>query len=75
MRRTSISTTMATAVVILFLITGCGTPKESTAPCKRPAELSSYREGLREVCGPMQLVNADARTALAAIDDLARHSQ
>lgn len=49
-------------------ITGCGTVKEKTAPCKRPANLTSFAEESRRDCGPMALVNGDGANALAAID-------
>jgi hypothetical protein len=58
-------------VLILALIAGgCGTPKEKTAPCKRPANLSSYAS-IEGECGPMRALNADRAAALAAIQDLA----
>ncbi|WP_189523829.1 MULTISPECIES: hypothetical protein [unclassified Mesorhizobium] len=59
-----------TIVAIILLTTGCGTPKEKTAPCKRPANVTSYAEDPRVKCGPMRLVNPDRRAALAAINDL-----
>ena len=49
---------------------GCGTPKEKTAPCKRPANLSSYAS-MEGECGPMRPLNADRAAAVAAIQDLA----
>ncbi|KJF70239.1 hypothetical protein [Agrobacterium arsenijevicii] len=48
------------------LLTGCGTVKEKTAPCKRPAELTSYADDRRQSCGPMRSVNEPA-AAFAAI--------
>lgn len=57
-------------VAIMLLTTGCGTPKEKTAPCKRPANLFGYAEDPRSECGPMWLVNPSGRAALAAINDL-----
>jgi hypothetical protein len=54
-----------------LLLAGCGTPKEKTAPCKRPANLTSYAPDVRTDCGPMRSVNADSAAALAAIDALA----
>ena len=63
-----ISTTLVFAVAVLA--SACGTPREKTAPCKRPANLSSYaRAG--DACGPMISVNEDRAAALAAIKDLA----
>lgn len=63
---------IATALVFALAIfsSGCGTPREKTAPCKRPANLSSYASTEHE-CGPMTSVNADRAGALAAIQDLA----
>ncbi|KQS71782.1 hypothetical protein ASG39_20145 [Rhizobium sp. Leaf371] len=48
------------------MLTGCGTVKEKTAPCKRPAELTSYAVDRRQSCGPMRSVN-DPAAAFAAI--------
>ncbi|PSM16322.1 hypothetical protein C7T96_21010 [Nitratireductor sp. StC3] len=60
------------AALLILAVTagGCGTPKEKTAPCKRPANLSSYASADGE-CGPMRPLNADRAAALAAIQDLA----
>jgi len=59
------------AMLILALSAGgCGTPKEKTAPCKRPANLSSYAS-MEGECGPMRPLNADRAAAVAAIQDLA----
>jgi hypothetical protein len=57
-------------LTLAVLAGGCGTPREKTAPCKRPANLSSYASTGDE-CGPMFSVNADRSAALAAIQDLA----
>ena len=59
-------------MVFAFVVfaSGCGTPREKTAPCKRPANLSSYAS-TRDGCGPMMSVNANRAAALAAIQDLA----
>jgi hypothetical protein len=69
----SVQQTPFAAVVIFFALAlgGCGTPREKTAPCKRPANLMSYAAAPRIDCGPMQAINADRKAALAAIDDLA----
>ncbi|WP_132537612.1 hypothetical protein [Rhizobium sp. PP-F2F-G48] len=48
------------------MLTGCGTVKEKTAPCKRPAELTSYADDRRQACGPMRSVN-DPAAAFAAV--------
>ncbi|PZM15715.1 hypothetical protein [Rhizobium tubonense] len=56
---------LAIAVIVAGL-SACGTVKEKTAPCKRPAELSSYAEDPRQSCGPMHAVN-DPAAAFAAI--------
>jgi len=59
----------ALVLALAVLGSGCGTPREKTAPCKRPANLSSYaRTG--DECGPMMSVNTDSAAALAAIQDL-----
>ena len=61
---------MVIVAAIGFLVVGCGTPKEKTAPCKRPTNLTGYADDPHSECGPMRLVNPDGRAALAAIDDL-----
>jgi uncharacterized protein YceK len=53
-------------LVAAALLTGCGTVKEKTAPCKRPAELTSYAEDRRPSRGPMRSVN-DPAIAFVAI--------
>jgi uncharacterized protein YceK len=53
-------------LAIVTGLSGCGTVKEKTAPCKRPAELSSFAENPRQSCGPMHSVNGPA-AAFAAI--------
>lgn len=59
-------------VVIAAALAGCGTAaKEKTAPCKRPANLTSYAPDHRQECGPMMSVNAAAAAAFAAIDAMA----
>lgn len=56
-------------VVIVAGLAGCGTAaKEKTAPCKRPANLTSYAPDPRQECGRMTSVNGEAAAALAAID-------
>ncbi|MCC2095680.1 MAG: hypothetical protein KDJ29_02240 [Hyphomicrobiales bacterium] len=62
-------TTTAIALVVAVLASGCGTPREKTAPCKRPANLTSYASTGDE-CGPMKSMNADRAAALAAIQGL-----
>ena len=42
--------------------------KEKTAPCKRPANLTSYAADPRQECGPMSSINGDRSAAFAAID-------
>ena len=66
--RLYISTALTFALAVLS--SGCGTPREKTAPCKRPANLSSYASA-GVACGPMISVNSDRAAALAAIEDLA----
>ena len=59
-------------VVIAATLAGCGTAaKEKTAPCKRPANLTSYAPDPRQECGPVTSVNGEAAAALAAIDAMA----
>lgn len=71
-------------VLVLFLslstLAGCGTVKEVSAPCKRPANLSAYAASdlpadvsapspdTRRDCPTMQNVNGSASEAHAAID-------
>lgn len=63
------------AVLVLVLVAGgCGTPREKTAPCKRPANLSSYAE-VGSPCGPMTELNANRAAALAAVEQLAGDGQ
>jgi hypothetical protein len=57
-------------LVLAVLASGCGTPREKTAPCKRPANLTSYATTEND-CGPMRLINPDRAVALAAIQELA----
>lgn len=59
-------------LLLALLAAGCGTPREKTAPCTRPANLSSYAEKTTATdCGPMVEINADRAAALAAIEELA----
>lgn len=62
-------------VAISLLAAGCGTPKEKTAPCKRPANLIGYAADPRFECGPMRSINPDRGAALAAIDGLAGQAE
>ena len=71
-RRRCISNALMFALAILA--SGCGTPREKTAPCKRPANLSSYAS-TGDACGPMKSINTDSTAALAAIQDLASPEQ
>ena len=66
--RQCISNALVFALAVLS--SGCGTPREKTAPCTRPANLSSYAS-TGDGCGPMRSVNTDSAAALAAIQDLA----
>jgi|UPI0005661EA9 uncharacterized protein YceK len=54
------------ATVLPFALSGCGTVKEKTAPCKRPWNLTSFAEDPRHECGPMRAIN-DPVSAFAAI--------
>lgn len=69
MRRRRWSAT-ALSLALAILAGGCGTPREKTAPCKRPANLTSYAE-MGEECGLMRSINSDRGAALAAIQGLA----
>lgn len=53
------------AILAMTALSGCGTVKEKTAPCKRPAELSSFVEDPRAACVAMRAINDPA--AFAAI--------
>ncbi len=57
-------------ITLAVLASGCGTPREKTAPCKRPVNLTSYATVEGE-CGPMRSLNPHRAAALAAIQDLA----
>ena len=61
------------AICSVLLLTGCGTAKEKSAPCKRPVNLTGFASDPRLECGPMKAVNSDRRAARAAIDALAHH--
>lgn len=65
---------VVTILSFALLATACGTPREKTAPCKRPANLSSYA-GYDGPCGPMIEINTDRRAALAAIERLAHEAE
>ena len=54
------------AALATALLSGCGTVKEKTAPCKRPLSLSSFASDTRQDCGVMRRVN-DPAAAFAAI--------
>ncbi len=69
MKRRQCAMTIVT-FALAVLASGCGTPLEKTAPCKRPANLSSYGSTGDE-CGPMRSINTDSAAALAAIQELA----
>lgn len=58
-------------IAIAAGVAGCGTVKEKTAPCKRPANLTSFAKDIRQECGPMAFVNGDPATAIAAINSIA----
>lgn len=67
-------TNAAMLVALALVAGGCGTPREKTAPCKRPANLMSYAAAQRD-CGPMTALNTDQAAALAAIQELAAESK
>ncbi|OWW02325.1 hypothetical protein ATY81_21990 [Rhizobium sp. R72] len=54
------------AALATALLTGCGTVKEKTAPCKRPLSLTSFASDTRQDCAVMRPVN-DPAAAFAAI--------
>ncbi|AVA25788.1 hypothetical protein QA648_22375 (plasmid) [Rhizobium sp. CB3171] len=54
------------ALIVGVLMTACGTVKEKTAPCKRPANLTSFTEAAEKDCGPLRPVN-DPVAAFAAL--------
>lgn len=65
----------AVVVIVAAALAGCGTPKEKTAPCKRPANLLSYASepvarAPASGCGPMLPVNTVPNSADEAIDRL-----
>jgi len=73
-----VQTNIANSLLKVFIFTaiiasvaGCGTVKEKTAPCKRPANLTSFAKDIRQDCGPMAFVNGDPATAIAAINSMA----
>jgi len=45
------------AAACAVFLTGCGSAREKTAPCKRPASLLSYAPDPRIDCGAMHRVN------------------
>ncbi|WP_404947097.1 hypothetical protein [Rhizobium terrae] len=58
--------------LVAAALAGCGSAsQDKTAPCKRPAELTSFAPNPITDCGKMTKVNGDANAALAAIDALA----
>nr|WP_245248020.1 hypothetical protein [Tianweitania sediminis] len=61
-------------LMLAVLASGCGTPREKTAPCKRPANLTSYAS-TGDDCGPMRSINPDRVAALAAIQELATEDE
>ncbi len=59
----------AAMLFVAIVASGCGTPREKTAPCKRPANLASYAPV--DECGTMHALNTDRAAALAAVRELA----
>ncbi|TIQ37169.1 MAG: hypothetical protein E5X48_07345 [Mesorhizobium sp.] len=54
------------AAVAALALSGCGTAKEKTAPCRRPAVLSSYLAA--DQCEAMRPVNdSSAEAAIRAL--------
>ncbi|SDN95661.1 hypothetical protein [Ensifer sp. YR511] len=62
----------AALLLMGMALVGCGTVKEKTAPCKRPANLSAYAEDPRGPCAAMRLIN-DPVSAFEAIGVLDQH--
>ncbi|MBB3917213.1 hypothetical protein [Rhizobium fabae] len=56
----------AAILLVAATVVGCGTVKEKTAPCKRPANLTSFADVPRQECGPMRRVNDPAAAFAAA---------
>lgn len=54
-------------VALSVLMSGCGSVKEKTAPCKRPAFTTAFAEDPRTDCGPMHPINGDAAHAIDAL--------
>ena len=54
------------AILAMTALSGCGTVKEKTAPCRRSVELSSFVEDPRQTCGALRAVN-DPAAVFAAI--------
>lgn len=61
-------------IPVALLVSACGTPREKTAPCKRPVNPASYLDA-GDPCGPMFDINGDRAQALAAIRQLAGSGQ
>jgi hypothetical protein len=57
---------LSLGILVAAFLTGCGAIKEKTAPCRRPAELTSYAQDPRQSCGPMRSIN-DGVFVFAAI--------
>jgi hypothetical protein len=64
-----------TALSLMLVVSGCGTPREKTAPCKRPTNLSSYSEAKGMPCSMMSEINVDSAATLAAIKQMAGAEQ
>ncbi|WP_312407099.1 hypothetical protein [Rhizobium sp.] len=64
----SLAVKVVVAAALVIGMVGCGTAaKEKTAPCKRPANLTSYGPDPRRDCPSMTSVNGNPSEALAAI--------
>jgi len=68
--RQSLAVKSIVAVGLIIGLAGCGTAKEKTAPCKRPANLTAYEPDPRRDCPSMTSVNGSPSQALAAINAL-----
>jgi hypothetical protein len=66
-------TNAAVLVALALVAGGCGTPREKTAPCKRPANVTSYAVAEGK-CGPMTALNTDRAAALALAWVIPQHA-
>lgn len=65
----------AITFVLALSLGACAVPKEKTAPCKKPTNLTNYAAAPSSGCGPLFPVNPDWAAVLAAIDALQTQTQ